>query len=59
MPTLDDWNDNCQGQNVADDSLSLPVLAGEVAFAQKQQISELSKRQNLLQQLKVTRMPMP
>ena len=33
--------------------VSLPALAGEVAVAQKQQISELSKKQEVLEQLKV------
>ena len=33
--------------------LSLPALAGEVAVAQKQQINDLSKRQEVLDQLKV------
>lgn len=33
--------------------LSLPALAGEVAVAQKQQINDLSKRQEVLEQLKV------
>ena len=32
---------------------SLPALAGEVAVAQKQQINDLSKRQEVLDQLKV------
>lgn len=34
--------------------LSLPALAGEVAVAQKQQINDLSKRQEVLDQLKVS-----
>lgn len=33
--------------------LSLPALAGEVAVAQKQQINDLSKRQEVLDQFKV------
>ena len=33
--------------------LSLPALAGEVAVAQKQQINDLSKRLEVLDQLKV------
>ena len=33
--------------------LSLPALAGEVAVAQKQQINDLSKRQEVLDRLKV------
>jgi len=35
------------------EAASLPALAGEVAVAQKQQISELSKKQEILDQLKV------
>lgn len=36
------------------EAASLPALAGEVAVAQKQQISELSKKQEILDQLKVS-----
>jgi len=36
------------------EAASLPALAGEVAIAQKQQISELSKKQEILEQLKVS-----
>ena len=36
------------------EAASLPALAGEVAIAQKQQISELSKKQEILDQLKVS-----
>ncbi|KAL9987201.1 hypothetical protein ACROYT_G001466 [Oculina patagonica] len=38
---------------VSENAVSLPALAGEVAQAQKQQISELSKRQEVLDQLKL------
>ena len=34
--------------------VSLPALAGEVAIAQKQQINDLSKKQEVLDQLKVS-----
>ena len=36
------------------EAASLPALAGEVAVAQKQQISELTKKQEILDQLKVS-----
>ena len=36
------------------EAASLPALAGEVAVAQKQQISELAKKQEILDQLKVS-----
>ena len=36
------------------EAASLPALAGEVAVAQKQQLSELSKKQEILDQLKVS-----
>lgn len=36
------------------EAVSLPALAGEVAEAQKQQINELSKRLEVLDQLKVS-----
>lgn len=36
------------------EAAGLPALAGEVAVAQKQQISELTKKQEILDQLKVS-----
>lgn len=36
------------------EAVSLPALAGEVAVAQKQQISELTMKQEILDQLKVS-----
>ena len=49
----EDCYEQATGDENCTESVSLPALAGEVAEAQKQQMSDLSKKLEILEELKV------